>query len=190
MLIDDSLITQNICKPTTVNVNLPYGIGQDYRPPTVRATYDDIADLNSPQVAMLRKRVELEASLLRPQTSSKFNLNSAPTGHTNELIDSIALLDDINIISDVSLNQRIGEDGIVEADPLEEGNPRIRMTKSQLHFKIHIMAFKQLITNCYRLSEPGNVFKIGGHKCAVLTSTRKFLGNLYYEGSCIFSLEN
>ena len=104
-LIDDSLITQNICKPTIVNVSLPYGIGQDYRPPTVRATYDDIADLNSPEVAMLRKRVELEASLLRPQTSSKFNLNLAPTGHTNELIDSIALLDDINIISDVSLNQ-------------------------------------------------------------------------------------
>ena len=102
--IDDSLITQNICKPTFVSVGLPHGIGQDYRPPTDRATYNDIADLNSPEVAMLRKRVEMEASLLRPQTSSKFNLNPAPTGHTNKLIDSIALLDDMNIISDVSVN--------------------------------------------------------------------------------------
>ena len=173
-LIDDSLISQYICKPIIVNAHPPYGTGHDYRPPTVKATYDDVADLNSPHIAMLRRRVELEASLLRPQTDSKFNLNLSPTGHTNELIDSIALLDDINVISDVSLNQRLGEDGIIEADPLEEGSPKIKMTKSQLHFKIHIMAFKQLITNCYRLSEPGHVFKIGGHKCAVLTSTRKF----------------
>ena len=72
--IDDSLITQNICKPTFVSVRLPYGIGQDYRPPTDRATYNDAADLNSPQVAMLRKRVEMEASLLRPPTNSKLKL--------------------------------------------------------------------------------------------------------------------
>ena len=93
----------------------------------------------------------MEASHLRPQTSSKFNLNPAPTGHTNKLIDSIALLDDINIISDVSVNQRICKDGSIEAEPLEEESPKIRLSRSQLHFKIHIMAFKQLITNCYRL---------------------------------------
>ena len=52
------------------------------------------------------------------------------------------------------------------------------------------MAFKQLITNCYRLSEPGVVFKLSGHKCAALTPTRKFLGNLYHEGSRILSLDS
>ena len=188
--IDDSLITQNICKPTFVSVRLPYGIGQDYRPPTDRATYNDAADLNSPQVAMLRKRVEMEASLLRPPTNSKLKFNPAPVGHTNELIASIALLDDINVISDVGINQRIKENGTIEADPLTEGAPKIELTKTQLHLKMHIMAFKQLLTNCYRLSEPGSVFKIGGHKCAILTSTRKFLGNLYHEGSRILSLDS
>merc|ERR1712237_214072 len=90
-LIDDSLISQYICKPIVLNTRAPYKTGHDYRPPTVKATYDDVADLNSPPIAMLRRRVELEASLLRPQTNSKFDLNLSPTGHTNELIDSIIL---------------------------------------------------------------------------------------------------
>merc|ERR1712120_116211 len=47
-LIDDSLISQYICKPIVLNTHAPYGTGHDYRPPTVKATYDDVADLNSP----------------------------------------------------------------------------------------------------------------------------------------------
>ena len=188
--IDDQLITQNICKPGFVSVRLPHGITQDYRPPTDRSTYNDAADLNSPHIALLRQRVELETSLFRPPTGSRLRFNPTPEGHTHELITSIALLDDINVISDVNINKRMREDETIEADPLEEGEPPLIMSKVQLHFKIQIMAFKQLVINCYRLSEPGSVFKVSGHKCAILTATRKFLGNLYHEGNRILSLDN
>ena len=188
--INDSLITQNICKPAFVRVQLPYGVEQDYRPPTDRATYNKAADLNTPEVALLRRRVEMEANLFRPPTNSKLMFNPTPKGPSNEIIASIALLDDINIISDVSINKRINEDGTIKIGPQEDASFPQELSRNQLHFKIHIMAFKQLITNCYRLSEPGVVFKLSGHKCAALTPTRKFLGNLYHEGSRILSLDS
>ena len=47
----------------------------------------------------------------------------------------------------MGINQKLGENGTIVADPLEEGEPVTRLSKAQLNFKISIMVLKQLMTN-------------------------------------------
>ena len=118
-------------------------IGKNYMTiePNPRDTYEDQADGNSPMVRILQDRVRLETTPHRPTTNSKFNFQPCPPKEGNKLLASIALLDDIDMVSNMDIQERIPNKEYIEVTPAHD---RLlpRLSIKQLHFKAHIIMNK------------------------------------------------
>ena len=86
------------------------------------------------------------------------------------------------MVSTIDINEVAPASGIINIPSDSEAPHQLQITTDQLHVKIHILMFKQLLANLYLMSEEGSVVKISGHKSSIATPARKFLGNLYYKG--------
>ena len=93
------------------------------------------------------------------------------------------------MVSMIDINSITPATGIINIPSDSETPQQMWMSIDQLHLKFHILMLKQLLANLYGLSEEGSVIKISGHKSSIATPARKFLGNLYYKGLHIMSLD-
>ena len=93
------------------------------------------------------------------------------------------------MVSTTDINSSIHTRDTIDI-PSNSGDPiQLGISTDQLHLKLHILMFKQLLANLYKLSEEDNVVKISGHKSSIATPARKFLGSLYHKGLRIMSLD-
>ena len=115
-----------------INVPTPHMRGIRRQPPNPKETYDDPADLNSPVVRLLQERVHLESTRYRPATLGKLTFHPNPPTNGNELLASIALLDDIDMVSNVAIQERIQKRELTEDTPDSQTNhiPRVHKPPS------------------------------------------------------------